>query len=193
MTKAEKILSTLARLCQETDSAITYEDLVVAAFETYPGDFSLRGYPHYPDASDIHKPIYNHLKPQGLVRVSNKTFRITEAGLEAARRLSFASNVEYPEDDRRLTRSQERALRRYEKSSAVQLMSAGKEDDLIDTDCQRFYGFAPWSSPSEASARRQEFLTILDILEQLDTPTASILRTTDQELTSRFGFLLDLE
>ena len=44
-----------------TTKSLKYEDIVVKAFERFPDEFALRGYPQFPDASDIHKPLYGLL------------------------------------------------------------------------------------------------------------------------------------
>ncbi len=190
MTKAEKVLVVLARLCEGRDSAVPYEDLVVAAFEAFPRDFCLRGYPQYPDASDIHKPVYNHLRPKGFVRVANKTFRITAAGRARADEIERANNgADTPVEakPKRLTRSQSAAVQRYRRSAAVELVEAGRQDELIDTDCQRFYGFAAWSTPKEAMGLRADFLATLSAVKDINKDLAEILRRTDEALFSRFS------
>lgn len=191
MSKAEKILATLHELTTRRAGAVPYEDLVVAAFERYPGDFALRGYPQYPDASDIHKPIYNSLKPQGLVRVVNKTCQLTESGRQLAAALAQADSPPAAPLEPRLTRKQTIEIRRQLASDAVRLVAAGEEDDLIDTDCQRFYGFAPWTKPKAAMAARYDFLAMLDVLAQSDPSKATLLKRTDSILHTRFTHLFD--
>src|SRR5690242_5192379 len=86
LTKPQKILAVVFDLCKGEAVAVQYEDIVVAAYKKYPEDFQLRGYPEYPDSSDIHKPLYE-MKRLGLVRAANKRFQLTSQGLEAAREL----------------------------------------------------------------------------------------------------------
>ena len=195
MNKAEKVLLALARLCRETKAAVSYEDLVVAAFEAFPEDFALRGYPQYPDASDVHKPIYKQLRPQGLVLVSNKTFRITEAGAHRAAELeshlSVGGGSSAEEAGSRLSRAEEAVVQRQLRSAAKDLVVAGREKELIDTDCQRFYGFAPWSTKKEAQGRRAEFIATLAILKQTSPELARVLDKTDAALFERFSYLFE--
>jgi len=72
--RPEKILVAMSRLANGSTKPLKYEDIVVQAFEMFPKDFALRGYPNYPDSSDIHKPLYGILKRRGLVRAAHKTF-----------------------------------------------------------------------------------------------------------------------
>ncbi len=184
MRRWEKVLVALYGLSDSNGKAISYEDLVVAAFKAYPDDFALRGYPQYPDASDIHKPVYQILKPRGLVRIANKTFHLTEAGKQEAGKLlgddgGTSSGV-------RLTRRQAQAIDRYMRSAAVKLVARGEEAELIDVDCQRFYGFAAWTKPREAKALREEFLSVLHIAWSVDSERSELLERTDTALHTRF-------
>ena len=189
MRRWEKVLIALYRLSDINGKAISYEDLVVGAFKAYPEDFGLRGYPEYPDASDIHKPVYQTLKPRGLVRISNKTFHLTEAGRQAAEKLSGITGTS--SSGVRLTRKLTQAIDRYMRSAAVKLVTDGEQSELIDVDCQRFYGFASWTKPREASALREEFQSALETISSVDAQKAEILRRTDVELYSRFSDLFE--
>ena len=83
LSRPQKILAVMFELCHGDATALQYEDIVVAVFKRYPEDFQLRGYPQYPDSSDVHKPLYE-MKQQGLIRSANKTFELTPRGLEVA-------------------------------------------------------------------------------------------------------------
>jgi hypothetical protein len=71
LSKPQRILAVMFDLSNGKPKALPYEDIVVAAFKRYPEDFQLRGYPQYPDSSDIHKPLYE-MKRAGLIRAANK-------------------------------------------------------------------------------------------------------------------------
>ena len=58
MERPQKILLTMLELSGGTTKSLKYEDIVVGAFKKFPDEFALRGYPEYPDSSDIHKPLY---------------------------------------------------------------------------------------------------------------------------------------
>lgn len=184
LSKADKVLIALYEIARRSENAISYEDLVVKAFQKFPQDFALRGYPQYPDASDVHKPIYNHLKPKGLVSVSQKTFKLTDSGRRAAQALLGDQNVGM--DAARLSRSEEATLERLRHSAAARLVTEGKAEELIDTDCQRFYGFAAWTRAKEAPAYRVKILALIQHLGAIDAETAALLSRTDMELSARF-------
>src|SRR5438876_10803901 len=87
LSKPQKILAVMFDLCDGQQKALLYEDIVVASFKRYPEDFQLRGYPQYPDSSDIHKPLYK-MKRDGLVRSANKSFMLTPRGIDVAREMA---------------------------------------------------------------------------------------------------------
>ena len=122
-------------LCHGEAKALQYEDIVVSAFKKYPEDFQLRGYPEYPDSSDIHKPLYE-MKRAGLVRAANKTFQLTQQGLEAAQRLMHSSSS----DKKRLTKSEESEINRIVNSAAFQLFQEGRQGSILDTDFYEYLG-----------------------------------------------------
>src|SRR6059036_1321627 len=129
LSKPQKILAVMYELCQGDATALQYEDIVVAAFKRYPEDFQLRGYPEYPDSSDIHKPLYE-MKRAGLVRAANKTFQLTAQGIEVARQLMHSS----ASDKKRLTKAEEGEINRIVNSAAFQLFQEGRQDSILDTD-----------------------------------------------------------
>jgi hypothetical protein len=135
VSKPEKILSVMFDLSKAESKALQYEDIVVAAFKRYPEDFQLRGYPQYPDSSDIHKPLYK-MKREGLVRSANKSFMLTPMGLEVAQKL--AGTPEVSRD--RLTKPEETEINRILKSQAFQLFQEGHNSKILDTDFYDYLG-----------------------------------------------------
>src|SRR5436309_8563380 len=95
--RPEKILVAMYRLSNGHTEFLEYEDIVVKAFEMFPDEFALRGYPQFPDSSDVHKPLYGMLKRRGLVRAAHKTFALTSKGVETAQRLAETAGVSLDE------------------------------------------------------------------------------------------------
>src|SRR5437899_1000621 len=129
LSKPQKILSVMFELSKGDSKPLQYEDIVVTAFERYPEDFQLRGYPQYPDSSDIHKPLYE-MKQQGLLRSANKTFELTPRGLEVASKLRHAQS----QDRDRLTKQEENEVTRILNSAAFRLFHEGRKESILDTD-----------------------------------------------------------
>src|SRR5438874_11944341 len=108
--RPEKILLAMYDLASKGSGFQKYEDIVVKAFEMFPDEFALRGYPKYPDSSDIHKPLYGPLKRKALIRSANKMFGLTTRGAEVAKRLVEAAGASLEEvisDGSRIARDQQ--------------------------------------------------------------------------------------
>lgn len=155
LSKAQKILAAMFELARGHSKPLHYEDIVVFAFRKHPQDFQLRGYPEYPDSSDLHKPLYA-MKRDGLVRsASDKSFLLTARGIEVARELIGAA--ETPHD--RLTKQEENEIKRITKSPAFDLFQRGEAAKLLDTDFYDYLG---------ASVRtpKGDFLGRLTVVEE---------------------------
>ena len=127
---------------------LLYEDIVVTAFQRYPEDFQLRGYPQYPDSSDIHKPLYR-MKQDGLLRSANKSFLLTPRGLDVAR--TMVGVVDAQRD--RLTKPEENEIDRILKSQAFQLFRDGQAARILDTDFYEYLGVSVRTPRSDCLGR----------------------------------------
>jgi hypothetical protein len=140
--RPEKILVAMNELSHGTSKSLKYEEIVVKAFEMFPDDFALRGYPQYPDSSDIHKPLYGPLKRNGFVQSANKTFRLTPRGVDAAMQLlagtSPKGNGKSAATGERIPRDLQREIDRILATEAFQLYFNEQSEGLLDTD---FYAF----------------------------------------------------
>src|SRR5881409_4036002 len=132
LQRPDKIIIAMYDLAGGTSKPLKYEDIVVKAFELYPQDFGLRGYPKFPDSSDIHKPLYGPLKRAGYVLAGNKQFRLTQKGLERAKELVSANEKRGPKSGIRLTRDKEAELQRIYQTDAFRLFVEDKKEDILD-------------------------------------------------------------
>ena len=148
LSKPQRILAVMFDLCNGKPKALSYEDIVVAAFKRYPEDFQLRGYPEYPDSSDIHKPLYE-MKRAGLIRAANKTFELTPQGLEAAHQLLHSE----ASDRDRLTKAEEHEINRIVNSAAFRLFQDGQKDSILDTDLYEYLGVTVRTSKGDFLGR----------------------------------------
>jgi hypothetical protein len=148
LTRPQKILAVMFDLCKGEPTALQYEDIVVAAFKHYPEDFQLRGYPQYPDSSDVHKPLYE-MKQQGLLRSANKTFELTARGLEVAAKLMHSET----ENKDRLTKLEESEINRIVSSAAFGLFQEGRKDSILDTDFYEYLGVTVRTSRANCLGR----------------------------------------
>lgn len=148
LSKPQKILAVMFDLCKGEPTALQYEDIVVTAFKRYPEDFQLRGYPQYPDSSDVHKPLYE-MKQQGLLRSANKTFELTVRGLDVASRLVHSEG----ENKDRLTKLEENEINRIVNSAAFKLFQDGRKEAMLDTDFYEYLGVTVRTSRANCLGR----------------------------------------
>ncbi len=150
LTKWQKILATMFDLCGGEMKPLQYEDIVVEAFKKYSEDFQLRGYPQYPDSSDAHKQLYE-MKKKGLLRTANKTFELTERGLEVAKQMFHVSSAVVNKD--RLTKQEESEIKRILTSAAFGLFQAGQGNSILDTDFYDYLGVTVRTSRGDFQGR----------------------------------------
>jgi hypothetical protein len=150
----QMILSAIYEVAGGTTKLCPYEDLVVRAWELFPHEFGLRGYvDKYPDSSDLHKPLYGPLKRDGLIRVRNKKFGLTEAGLAVAERLRRPDGQQELGGPGRIRRDQVIEIERLAKKPAVQLVQQDRVGELLDTDLYDFYGVTVRTKPADFAGR----------------------------------------
>jgi hypothetical protein len=189
--RPEKIIVAMFRLSKGTTGSIKYEDVVVEAFRLFPDEFALRGYPQYPDSSDVHKPLYGVLKQRGLVRSGNKTFALTSQGVELAKSLIEAAGDRLEEGRKsdRMTRDIESEVARMLNSDAFHLFVNDQGETIVDTDFYSFVGCTVRTSKNDFIGRLSATSSAVKKareLEQPDLDTAEDLSATWAFLQSRF-------
>jgi hypothetical protein len=179
LQRPEKIIVAMNLLSEGTMKPLRYEDIVVKAFELFPEEFALRGYPKYPDSSDIHKPLYGPLKRSGYVLANNKQFRLTQKGLERAKELTTTGRRNEKPGVERLTRDKEIELERIYQTEAFRLFANNKGDEILDTDFYSYLGVT-------VRTPRNDFLGRLKTVEEAVATAAAISRDP------KVKFVLDL-
>jgi hypothetical protein len=181
------VLLALARAASWTVRKVAYEDLVLQAWQDYPAEFSLRNHPEHPDASDIHKRIYQGLKPAGSVlSMGNKIFRLTERGLQDALALDsrIASSPSTSPAGARLARQEQAFVEHALASRAFATWSSGEREALIDYDALVFFQFGTGTGVVD---RRLRLAFATATLEK----AASLGMSSARELTQLSAFLHD--
>ena len=187
LSKPQKILAVMFDLCKGEPRALQYEDIVVAAYRHYPADFQLRGYPEYPDSSDVHKPLYE-MKQQGLLRSANKTFELTARGLEVAAKITHSETA----NKDRLTKLEESEINRIVSSAAFGLFQQGRNDSMLDTDFYEYLGVTVRTSRANCLGRLSNVEHAIAAHEQKRADNLSkALRTLHDILLSRFKSDID--
>jgi hypothetical protein len=185
--RPEKILVAMYELSGGTTKSLKYEDIVVKAFQMFPEEFSLRGYPQFPDSSDIHKPLYGPLKRHGMIRAASKSFALTESGVEFVRRLrsqgSRRSNSS--EGGERFPRDAGAEIERMLQSAAFKFYVEGRKEKILDTDFYAFLGCT-------VRTPRNEFLGRLNRTEEAVHEAARLRHPTpeiSEQVKSTFSFV----
>jgi hypothetical protein len=149
----QMILRAMYDVAGGTTRLSAYEDIVVQAWKLFPQEFGLRGYAdQYPDASDLHKPLYGPLKRDGLIRVQNKKFGLTDHGLAVAEHLR-SPDGEGAATPGRIRRDQRIEIERLSKKPAVRLLQSEQPEELLDTDLFDFFGVTVRTKPADFAGR----------------------------------------
>lgn len=189
-----KILQALYAISPNGPRLVTYEDIVVKAWELYPDDFGLRGYSdRYPDASDIHVPLYKELKSGGLVAsgpTRQKKFKLTNAGWDLAASLFSDGEADEATSTGRMSRSGGQELQHIERATATQLYLSGQTDDILDTDFYAFYRTSVRAPAREFESRLAQTRRALDEAVETDTAAATDLVAVDRFLRKRFADII---
>jgi hypothetical protein len=169
------ILIALSDVASATTRLCAYEDIVVRAWQLFPQEFGLRGYVEdYPDSSDLHKPLYGPLKRDGYVRVRNKKFGLTEAGL------AIAEELRRPDSGggatSRVRRDQLIEVERLAKKPAVGLVQNEQAAELLDTDLYDFYGVTVRTKPADFAGRVTTVDRAIDAAVEAQDPSVDKAR-----------------
>jgi hypothetical protein len=160
LTQPEMVLVSFYRVAKGMTAKVPYEELVLQAWRDFPEAFSLRNHPEHPDASDIHKKLYQSLKSTGLVvSLGNKVFRLTEKGLAQARDLIAEVEGQRPvpiQEKLRLARDEQRFIEHALRSRAFTTWRATEKDKLVDYDARLFFQFSTGTAVAERK-RKVEF------------------------------------
>lgn len=172
----QMILRAMYDVAGGTTRLSAYEDIVVQAWKLFPQEFGLRGYAdQYPDASDLHKPLYGPLKRDGFVRVQNKKFGLTDHGLAVAERLR-SPDGERAEAPGRVRRDQRIEIERLSKKPAVQLLQEERSEELLDTDLYDFFGVTVRTKPADFAGRVTTVDQAIDAAVAAQDPSIDTVR-----------------
>jgi len=185
--RPEKILVAMYELSAGKSKPLDYEDIVVAAWKLFPEDFGLRKYVRqYPDASDIHKPLYGPLKDRGFVLSGNKKFRLTEKGLAYAAQLDKVRHGQLPLEQvlggtkmqDRLSRDKEAELKRIIETDAFRYFATGQAEKILDTDFYAYLG-------ATVRTEKHEFLGRLNAVAEAVADAVRISQNPKYQLAAQ--------
>lgn len=168
LSVADKLLLAANSLTEQGQARFSAEDLVVAAWRSYPDSFGLSGHlddngtPAYPDSNRVFAEIMGSkpLRKRGYLRkVGTKLYSLTESGRAEARRISSLSHEGIRKAS--LSRGVESELLRLLQSRAVEKEMAGRESEITFFDACAFWNISPRSSAVELEGRIADFKGIL--------------------------------
>jgi hypothetical protein len=193
LTQSDQALIAFYRAANGSTGRVPYEEIVLQAWKDFPESFSLRNHPEYPDASDIHKKLYQTLKPAGLaISLGNKVFRLTDAGVvRAATLLRQAAPSE--QKPLRLSREEDRLLQHALKSRALAKWENGLANDIIDYDTRLFFQFSTGTLKKDRRLRLKAMQDMTESASQLGHPKADALRRLMEFLRDKFESLFEEE
>jgi hypothetical protein len=138
-TKSLKILRSIYELDKnkkERDK-ITKEMMVVKSWKMFPSDFSMKGYPQYPNA-DISKYI-TALFRTNFLKGGFHNYKITEKGKKFIEEEKIKKQPKKSIDKTKIPRYIEFEINRILASKVFEYFSGGKED-FLETDLFEFLG-----------------------------------------------------
>lgn len=193
--RARKIMEALYALSPTGPQLVTYEDIVVKAWELHPDDFGLRGYSdRYPDSSDIHVPLYKELKSNGLVATGpsrQKKFKLTQTGWDLAHTLFKGDSIRSSVSGR-LGRASAEEVQHLKRATATSLYLAGAADDVLDSDFFSFYRTSVRAGPREFESRLMQTRSAIEEALATHDAGAEQLRQVDEFLREKFGDIIGM-
>jgi hypothetical protein len=170
LTKAEKLLVAAARIDATHHSEFTAEDLVVEAFKRFPNDFSLKGYPEYPDNNSVLTMLMGkeaRLIASGwLSKTGTKKYRITPKGVhDAAERIPDSSERQV--QTVRNSRKMEEGLARLFQSEAFESASKDSGSEITFHQFCRFIGLAAPDTWQKVQGKLEEVKHLVEQAREL--------------------------
>lgn len=169
LSKAEKLLLAAGRLAAEGRADFTAEDLVVRAFKDFGRDFSLKGYPEYPDSNSVLTHVMGkkaRLIVSGWVeKVGTKQYRLAAKGLHDAASLEDGDQSDLTR--MRIERPLEDGLGRLITSSVYDSFKSGRESEITFHQFCRFAGLSARDKWQKVSGKLQSLDYIVEHARRL--------------------------
>ena len=146
LSKAEKLLVAAGRLLSTGKVEFSSEDLVVSAYESFPDEFAMKGYPQFTDSNPVLTQLMGKkavLIVRGWIeKVGTKKYRLTPKGLDDLNDFQGAQSVEHE----KLDRLRDEAMGSLLTSAAFGLAMEGKEEEVTFHQFCRLVGLTAGDS-----------------------------------------------
>lgn len=188
LAQHEMVLLAFAHAANWTTKPVPYEELVLQAWMDFKDTFSLRNHPEHPDASDIHKRIYQNLIKEGyVVSLRNKIFRLTDRGVAAAGSVQGRlDGIERSSAGERMGREEGMWVDQAARSRVFATWKSKGPDELLDYDAGVFFGFTTGTEKRDRALRVEAALRILEKAKTLGVIPADELLALAQHLATRY-------
>jgi len=169
---ADKLLVAALSLERSGKQRFSAEDLVVAAWQSFPDAFGLNGHvdengkPMYPNSNRVYAEIMGTkpVRKQGFLRkVGSKLYCLTEAGRSKASTIGEGDvQPESAAQKWSLNRQKQVLIRRLMESKPAVKARAGGSDELSFYDACSFWGISPRTTAKDLSSRFADLEAILN-------------------------------
>jgi len=171
LTVVDKLLIATLKLEKKGKTQFSVEDLVVAAWESFPDTFGLKGYvddkgvPGYPDSNRVCAEIMGKsatIRIRGyLDKVGRKTYQLTESGRELAMILSRGEGKGERLEKISLSPESLRHLGSLLNSRIVNKTKSGASSKITFFDACMFWGISAGSTAVELSGKLSNLESLL--------------------------------
>jgi hypothetical protein len=173
LTKAQKLLIAARAFDPRGLAEFSAEDLVVAAFRLFPIDFSLKGYPNFPDNNAVLTLLMGKdarlIVTGWLEKTGSKRYRLTSKGLHDADSLATGIDSEatatatVSRSDRKL----DEPFGRLFDSSAFDLYRSGEAEKITFHQFCRFVGLGAPDTLQKIQGKLKETRHLVDEASKL--------------------------
>ena len=177
-TKSLKILRAIYELDKnkKEKDKITKEMMIIKAWKMFPSEFSMKGYPEYPNA-DISKYI-TALFRANLLRGGFHSYRITEKGKKFIEEEKLKKQTKKSSDKTKIPRYIEFEINRILNSKVFEYFSSGKRE-FLETDLFEFLGT---SARSFKDSNQSNFLSRYNLVVKEVVPFCQKNKNLDEKL-----------
>jgi len=158
LSKTDKLLISAGKLASKGKTEFSSEDLVVSAFHEFPNEFSMKGYPEYPDSNYVLTQVMGKraiLIVKGrLEKIGTKKYRLTQKGLDDLQNMINKSELQTI-GNIKLERTFEDELAKILTSTAFKLFKENQQHEITFHQFCRFAGLTARDKWQKVSGKIQ--------------------------------------
>lgn len=198
LKQQDMILISFYRVSGASTNKVPYEELILQLWHDFPETFSLRNHPEHPDASDVHKKLYNGpLKDEGLIiSLGNKVFRLTDKGIVRSSEILTASETTIStsqptkQEKTRLGRDAISFIKHAKSSRAFATWLARDHHMMVDYDARVFFQFSTGTNLDDRRLKVNFAIEAIQNAKNIGIEGSDDLANLANFLIDRFGGLL---